>query len=107
MTSDYVRVAEAADLPPGRLLQVHFEGQVLCLANVDGQVYAVDNRCPHDQRPLAAGRLDGEEIVCPGHGMLFNLPNGTMNACPSDPAAVVRYPVRIAEGGIWVAPAVG
>ena len=103
MSDEFIRVADAADLPPGTLRQVRAQDNVVCLANIDGQIYAVDNRCPHARWPLTQGYLDGEEIVCPGHGMLFNLPNYTLNACRVAPDQVRRFRVKVEAGAIWVA----
>ena len=103
MPEHYVRVANADDLPPGQLLQAKAGEEVLCLANIDGQIYAIGNRCPHQAWALANGELDGEEIVCPGHGILLNVPNRTMNACRVAPDAIHNFPVKLEDGAIWVA----
>jgi nitrite reductase (NADH) small subunit len=100
---DFMRVASLAELPPGALKQVRVQQHVVCLVNIDGQISAVDNHCPHARWPLAQGYLDGEEIVCPGHGMLFNVPNYTLNACRVDSHQVQRFSVRLEDGAIWVA----
>ena len=64
MAGEFVRVAEEKDLPVGSLLQAKAGDDVLCLANVEGRVYAVDNRCAHQRWPLANGKLDGDDIAC-------------------------------------------
>ena len=103
MSDEFIRVADAADLPPGTLKQVRAQNHVVCLANIDGHIYAVDNHCPHARWPLAQGYLDGEEIVCPGHGMLFNVPNYTLNAYRVAPDQVRRFRVKVESGAIWIA----
>lgn len=103
MTEGFTRVADATTLPPGALLQVRAEGAVLCLANVGGQVYAVNDQCPHERWALSRGYVDGDEIVCPGHGMLFHPANRTLNAFRVDPSQAPRYEVKVEDGGIWVA----
>ncbi len=75
---------------------------MLCLANLDGTIYAVGNRCPHERWPLANGTLDGEEIVCPGHGMLVNVRNCTINAMQVEPGAILGFEVKVEDGGVWV-----
>ena len=47
MAEDYIRVADASDLPPGELMRAEAHGYEICLANVAGEVVAVSNECPH------------------------------------------------------------
>ncbi len=75
----------------------------------EGQVFAVENRCPHRSIPLDRGRFDGQELSCGYHGWRFN-PNGQCTAIPSlmdssesclKNICVRSYPVQEAEGNIW------
>ena len=100
MPEEYVRVANEAELPTGEVMRAEAHGLELCLANIDGKVYAISNECPHASWPLDAGFLDGEEIVCPGHNLSFNIPN-YKKVSPYDPG-MKHYPVKVEDGGIWV-----
>ena len=102
MAEDFVRVADEKDVPPGALLQAKAGDEVLCLANIEGEVHAVGNRCPHARWPLANGWLEGDEIVCPGHGMLFNVANCTLNAYRVTSDEMLSFEVKVEDGGIWV-----
>lgn len=63
----------------------------------DGQMFAVQNRCPHRQGPLAEGVLGGGRIICPLHGHQFALDTGA----GSEPAECLRvYPVEDIGGAI-------
>ena len=101
MAEDYIRVANASDLPPGELMRAEAHGYEICLANVEGEVIAVSNECPHASWPLDIGFLDGEQIVCSGHSIAFNIRN-YVKASPYDPG-ITTYPVKVEDGGIWVA----
>ena len=105
VAEEYVRIANEADLPPGELLRAEAHGMELCLANIEGQVYAVSNVCPHASWPLDAGYLDGEEIICAGHGMAFNICSDKKLSLLVSPygGGMKRFPVKVEEGGIWVA----
>ena len=107
MPEEFERVSEESELPPGKTRIAVAHGNELCLANIDGKVYAINNECPHERWALDAGKLDGEEIVCPGHGMLINVPNCTVNAMKDSPdnPLIKRYPVKLEGGGRWVARA--
>ncbi len=102
MAQDFIRVAEEKDLPPGALLHAKAGDEVLCLANVNGQIVAVGDRCPHANWSLGYGSLEGEDIVCPGHGMLFNVRNCTLDAYQVAPDRAFRVQVKVEDGGIWV-----
>ena len=48
----------------------------ILVANVDGNFFAMDNRCSHMGGNLSKGTLDGDVVVCPRHGSRFNIKNG-------------------------------
>jgi nitrite reductase/ring-hydroxylating ferredoxin subunit len=93
---DYVTVAHLRDVPPGRLLQVEAGGRWYALANVGGQLYAVDNNCPHNGGPLGKGVLEGSVITCPWHGWRWDVTSGR-NCWPGTDWRVPRIPVRVLD----------
>jgi nitrite reductase/ring-hydroxylating ferredoxin subunit len=98
--SEFVSVAEAADLPPGKGRTVHVKGREFALWNLEGQFYCIDDQCPHRGGPLGAGNLDGSEVVCPLHGWGVDLRTGQ---CASRPDRPVRtYPTRVQEGQVQI-----
>ena len=52
----------------------------------DGRIFAVENRCPHRQGPLAEGIVGGGKVICPLHGHKFDLTTGK----GSDPSECVK-----------------
>ncbi len=62
----------------GRSL-LHQEKGILLLFDVDGELHAIDDRCPHAGASLFSGRLDGRWLQCPAHGLRFDLATG----CPA------------------------
>ena len=107
MPAEFERVIEESDLPPGQIRIGVVQGTEVCLANIDGKIYAIKNECPHDKWAFDAAKLEGEELVCPGHGMLINLPNCTVNAMKDSPdnPLIKQFMTKIEGGGIWVANA--
>ena len=73
-----VTVAPTSDLGAGQRKLVFVDGRSIVLLNVEGQLHAVDNSCPHNGASLASGRLDGNVLQCPAHGLRFDLTTGCM-----------------------------
>jgi nitrite reductase/ring-hydroxylating ferredoxin subunit len=88
-------VCPLAALPPGERKFLEVDDRPLAILNVDGELHAIENVCPHRGGPVGEGMLDGHILTCPWHDWSFDIRSGqnTMN-----PAAVIRtYPCR-AEG---------
>jgi nitrite reductase (NADH) small subunit len=60
----------------GQVAEAEVEGVAVCLANVNGELSALDNFCPHRQGPLGQGWLEGDAVVCPWHSWTFNVKTG-------------------------------
>ena len=89
-----IAVAAAADFPPGARVEVQAGRAVIAVFNVAGEYFALHGRCPHQSAPLSRGRLqgtvicnaatcwetewalEGEILVCPGHGMEYHVRSG-------------------------------
>ena len=85
-------VCAVADLPPGSRRIVEVAGRSIGVFNVDGALYAVRNRCPHQGGPLCEGATvglvtsdgpghyrherPGEIVRCPWHAWEFDLRTG-------------------------------
>ncbi|MFQ5578065.1 MAG: glutamate synthase-related protein [Anaerolineae bacterium] len=102
--AEFVKVLNAADLKPGRVTVVTVNGRDLCLANVEGTFFALDNTCPHRGGQLGDGTLDGADVVCPLHGWDFDARTGISRYNPGDRVPV--YPVRVTNGNVEVNAAV-
>lgn len=69
-------VARAADIPESAVIAVEIEGISLIVCRSNGELFAAENRCPHQNSPLAEGRVRRGAILCPLHGMGFDLKTG-------------------------------
>ena len=98
-----IAVCPADELPPGRAKIVHGEVASVCVYNLDGRLYAIEDRCSHDDGPLCEGDWDADEgvVICPRHGANFDIRTGEPLTLPAvRPVAV--YPVRVEDGMIRV-----
>ena len=100
--SEFIKVAETSDLPPGRVKVVLVGDRRIALCNVDGQFFAIDDLCTHDGGPLDQGELQGDIIECPRHGARFNVRTGKVLALPAV-KALNTYPVEVEGSEIRVA----
>jgi nitrite reductase/ring-hydroxylating ferredoxin subunit len=63
LSEDFVRVADIKkDIQPSTMKAVEAAGEKICVANVEGKYYAIDNVCTHVGGPLAEGTLEGYEV---------------------------------------------
>lgn len=83
----------------GRAL-FEFEEKSLALFNVDGQLFAIDDSCPHQGASLWGGRLEGRVIQCCAHGLRFDLRSGCL--LNSTQVKVATYPVDVVDGQAFI-----
>ncbi len=77
-------VGSASDVPEGRVRVVECAGgRSLALANVDGELFAIDNVCTHDAGPLGEGELFQGRVICPRHGAAFDPKSGKVLTLPA------------------------
>ena len=101
----YIDAAKLSDLPPGSCLSVDLDdtGRGIALFNVGGELFALDNTCPHAGGPLGEGTLQGDLVRCPWHGWKFNVRTGRCVKNPIDEWAASCFPLKVEHGTIQVA----
>lgn len=98
----YVPVARVDEVVPGELLRVEVGIRLICLAQVNGQIYAFDDDCPHIGGPLDEGELEGHVLTCPIHLAQFDVRGGQVLRGPARDN-LRMYPVRIEGDRVLVA----
>ncbi len=101
--SEFVRVAALEEVPPGSLLGVAIGDERICLANVEGEIYALADNCTHQEFPLSAGTLEEDQLECAWHGARFDVTDGRALCLPAI-RPVRTYEVRVEDGAIFIAP---
>jgi len=85
MASEIIDVCPLAELPPGTMRLVEWEDVEIGVFNCAGTLYAIEDRCSHDDGPLAEGPFDESTcaVECPRHGSLFDLKSGKPLTLPA------------------------
>jgi 3-phenylpropionate/trans-cinnamate dioxygenase ferredoxin component len=93
--SKEIRV-KLADIPDGEAIRVEGGLYGVCLARVGDDVYALADRCSHQEWPLSDGEVEPYScsIECTKHGSTFSLKDGAPESLPAT-VPVQVYPVRI------------
>jgi nitrite reductase (NADH) small subunit len=96
----FTKLASQSELPATNEAKEFSCGdKTICLANINGEIGAMDNVCPHRGGPLGEGLIEGGKVVCPWHGWAWDPRTGE-----SDPPGlkVMLYPVKIEDGDVLV-----
>ena len=101
VSGDWVKVADLDECPPGSLLDIEAGEERIVLANVDGDLYALQNRCSHQDLPLSDGEVDGDQLECLYHGARFDLCTGKAMGLPAI-TPVPTYAVELRGQDIYV-----
>jgi len=100
------RIADTDELPEGRVKTVTAGTLSMALTHVDGEFFAMDNKCPHQGGPLGEGSIEiGNDkqcwLRCPWHGWDFDPKTGLPPGGHEDSGQKL-YPVEVREDGIYV-----
>jgi nitrite reductase/ring-hydroxylating ferredoxin subunit len=78
----FVDVADVNDVPAGKMKHIEVGEKEILLANSEGKVYALCDRCSHMNAPLSMGALNGKVVTCSMHGARFDVTTGKKIAEP-------------------------
>lgn len=98
----WVRVVSLDELRPGEVTEVAAGNRTVALANVGGELFAVDSVCPHAGGPLGDGQLDGCVLICPWHGWSYDLRTGRSSV--DEDVSVATFAVKVVDGVVWLDP---
>ena len=101
MSAKQVKITEAENLNPGQMLGIIVEGKNILIANIDGVLYAIDNKCSHEDAILYNGALKQDCVECPLHGSRFSFKTGKpMEEPATEP--VNTYIINKQEDGFYI-----
>ena len=106
-------VAAVGEIPPGGRKLVTADGRAIVVFNLNGEFFALGNRCPHRGGSLCDGNLTGlvlsdepghynyirrgEIIRCPWHSWEFDIRTGK-SWCDPDKVKARRFGVSVEKG---------
>ncbi|WP_407355470.1 Rieske (2Fe-2S) protein [Methanolobus sp. WCC5] len=88
------------ELADGDKKALLLEGNKVLVLRIDGDFYAMSNKCPHMQCPLSKGTLEGYVIKCPCHDWKFDIRNGEF--LDATEIKVPIYETSLMEGSVFV-----
>jgi 3-phenylpropionate/trans-cinnamate dioxygenase ferredoxin subunit len=98
----WVRVCNTSELLPGESTVAWDGDTAILVVNYDGDFYALEDRCSHEDFELSAGSFDGGDatIECVLHGSKFDVRDGRALNPPAY-APVVKFPVMVEGDTVW------
>ena len=102
-----VDVAALSAVPEGEARGFEVEGEEVVLCNVDGEIYALQGMCTHEELPLDGGEVEDGVLTCEWHGAAFDVCTGAARTLPAT-RGLRTFETRVEGGRIYlVLPADG
>lgn len=103
MSGEVVPVCALEELKSGTVRQVIAGEHRIALVRIDDDVYAIGDRCSHQDVSLSEGEVlcEDKQLECWKHGSAFSLEDGTPHALPATRPVPV-YAARVVDGQIEV-----
>ncbi|MDY6938429.1 MAG: aromatic ring-hydroxylating dioxygenase subunit alpha [Cyanobacteriota bacterium] len=108
LLEDWHAVASLEHFPENAVRAFSLLGRNLVLWRQGDRLMAWDDRCPHRGAKLSGGRVEGETLICPYHGLTYDF-SGQCVAVPGHPGLTAppqmcasTYLTRERYGLFWV-----
>ncbi len=104
MNETWTFVCATSDLLPGEMKSTWDEVTAvpILVFNLDGQLFALEDKCSHEDFELSAGGFDPvtASVECVLHGARFDIRDGKALCAPAY-SPVTKFPVKLEHGGVW------
>jgi len=116
-----VKAARVDEIAEGRSKCVKLDGLRILLVREHGEIFALENKCPHFGLSMEKGAISNGNITCPWHGSSFDVKTGAnvdwvnsvagialprwsqkLVAMGKEPQAVRTFPVTVENGTVFV-----
>jgi len=98
----YTKLCRLSDLGESRPMVAEARGENVLLVRLNGDVFALENRCTHENLPLNGGQIYDGQIQCPHHGARFEIKTGKATQIPGV-MELKTYNVKIENDDVLVA----
>lgn len=98
--SDYIKVARSSQVKERFGYAVKIGNKNIALFRHQGQIYALEDRCPHQAAPISEGYVENGYVVCPHHGWKFKLDDGSFIG--NELVLISTFPVKEQQGAIYI-----
>jgi 3-phenylpropionate/trans-cinnamate dioxygenase ferredoxin subunit len=97
------RLCRLEEIEPGGARRFDVGRHRLCIVRIGDDVYAIGDRCSHEDYSLCEGEIwaDEREIECWKHGSTFSLETGEPQSLPATKPVPV-YQVSVEDGDVVV-----
>ncbi|HET8656062.1 MAG TPA: non-heme iron oxygenase ferredoxin subunit [Longimicrobiaceae bacterium] len=96
-----VRVAALSAVREGEAHGFEVEGMEIVLCNVEGEIYALQGMCTHEELPLDGGEIEDGVLTCEWHGATFDVCSGHARTLPAT-RPLKSYETLVRDGGVFV-----
>lgn len=100
-TPDYYTITLCEDVPENQVRCFELYGHFIAVCKVNGEFFAVENKCSHAESTFDDARLRGYRLLCPLHGAVFDVRTGGVVSAPAI-HPIKTYPVRVVGNEIQV-----
>jgi len=99
--SNYILLTKISDISENKASCFKIEGHNVVLSQVEGEIFALENKCSHAEQTFDKGRVRGHKLLCPLHGAIFDIRDGSVL---SEPAfqPIKSYPLKIDGDDIMI-----
>jgi nitrite reductase (NADH) small subunit len=98
---ELVRLGTRSELPAcGEAKEFFGRSKAICVVNLEGEFYAMDNICPHWGGPLGQGKIENGRLRCPWHGWDFDPKTGRTTRKAN--VSVATHPLRVAGEDVYI-----
>lgn len=99
---EYHSLCRADEISEGAARMFVVDDVMIGVFLVDGEFFALDNRCPHAGASLAGGIVEGDVVRCRIHHWRFCIRDGTYLDEDKPKFNTRKFPVRVVEGEVQV-----
>jgi 3-phenylpropionate/trans-cinnamate dioxygenase ferredoxin subunit len=96
-----IDVTAVSAVPEGEARGFDVAGREIVLCNVEGEIYALQGMCTHEELPLDGGEVEDGVLTCEWHGAAFDVCTGRARTLPAT-RALKTYETHVRDGRIFV-----